>query len=86
MNLISKGFIFVFVMILAVLSGLQLNNGGGSSTVIEDKKVDVKKEIIHTETGSISKIGENFSLLVQKSMEVTVDSALSKMQNFISGK
>lgn len=86
MSVISKGFIFIFVMILAVLSGLQLNNGGVSSTVIEDKKVEVKEEIIHTETGSISKIGENFSFLVQKSMEVTVDSALTKMQDFIIGK
>lgn len=85
MSLIGRGIIFILVMFLAVLSGLQIGNeDGAESTVVKEEVVE--KKAVQTEPRLFSKAGEDFSSLVQKSMEVTVDSALIKMQDFISGK
>lgn len=85
MGLVGRGIIFILVMFLAVLSGLQIGNEEGTQSTVVKEEV-VEKEVVQTEPRLFSKAGEDFSVLVQKSMEVTVDSALTKMQNFISGK
>lgn len=87
MKFISIGITFVLVFFLAVLSGLQVSNKKVPDVNAEViQKNEVKKKFVQTEPRVFSKAGEQFSAVVEKSVELTVETALTKMQDLISGK
>lgn len=87
MKFIGNGMLFVVIMFLGVLSALQLNiepSNVQNKPVIEN--TEEKSSSVQTDPRVFSKVGEDFSNLVQKSVEITVEPVLTKLHDVVSGK